>query len=88
MKTKEELHAIVEHWWDMGIVGTLRIFRAPGAEVADCVLEEVIKTREMEPHVRVAFECLMDELGAERGEIFRNKNGEPDRVKIARRFDV
>ena len=87
MKTKEELHDLIDKWWDEEIVGTLRIFRAPGAEVVDCVLEEVIKRREMEPHVKVAFDCLMDETGAERGEFARNKSGDPDRVKIARRFD-
>ena len=87
MKTKQEVHNLVDQWWDDGIVGTLWIYRAPGASVADCVLEEVVKAREMEPHVRVAFECLMDGLGAERGEIFRDKNGDPDRVKITRRYE-
>jgi hypothetical protein len=87
MKTKQEVHDVVDKWWDEGIVGTLMIYRAPGSSVADCILEEVVKAREMEAHVQVAFECLMDGLGAERGEIFRDKNGEPDRVKITRRYD-
>ena len=87
MKTKEEVHDVIDEWWEAGIVGNLILYRAPGAQVAECILEEVIKAREMEAHVKVALECLMDETGAERGEFFRNKNGEPDRVKIARRYD-
>lgn len=88
MKTKQEVHDAVDRWWDEGIVGTLRIYRAPGASVADCVLEEVVKAREMEAHVKVSFDTLMNELGIERGELFRNKDGNPDRVKLARSFGV
>jgi hypothetical protein len=31
---------------------------------------------------------FMDDLGVERGEIVRDKNGAPDRVKLTRRFDA
>lgn len=86
MKTKQELHDLIDRWWDDAIVGNLIIYRAPGAGVVECILEEVVKAREMDAHVRVAFDCLMNELDAERGEMFRNKDGQPDRVKIARRY--
>jgi hypothetical protein len=87
MKTKQEVHDAVDRWWDEGIVGTLRIYRAPGASVAGCVLEEVVKAREMEAHVKVSLDTLMNELNIEQGEMFRNQNGEPDRVKFHRSFD-
>jgi hypothetical protein len=87
MKTKQEVHDLIDQWWEDTIVGNLILYRAPGANVVECILEEVIKIREMEAHVSVAFECLMDGLGAERGEIFRDKNGKPDRVKITRRYE-
>ena len=86
MKTKEEVHDLIDRWWDDDIVGTLLLYRAPGAEVVECILEEVVKAREMEAHVKVAFDCLMDELGIERGEIRRNKAGDPDLVKLTRRY--
>ncbi|GAG18259.1 unnamed protein product, partial [marine sediment metagenome] len=35
-----------------------------------------------------AFGMFMDDLNIERGEIVRNKDGEPDRVKLTRRFDI
>ena len=86
MKTIDEVHELIDKWWDEGIVGNLILYRAPGAQVVDCILEEVVKAREMPAHVKVAFECLMDELDAERGEVYRGKDGKPDRVKIARRY--
>ena len=87
MKTKQDVHDLIDQWWEDDIVGNLILYRAPGAEKVDCILEQVVKSREMEAHVRVAFECLMDELGIERGEVRRNTKGEPDLVKLTRRYD-
>ena len=87
MKTKQEVHDLIDQWWDEDIVGNLILYRAPGAQVVDCILEQVVKAKEMEAHVQVAFECMMDDLGIERGEVRRNVNGKPDLVKLTRRYD-
>ena len=87
MKSLREVHALVDRWWDEGLVGNLIIYRAPGASTADCIIERVVKCREMKPEVRAALELVMDELGVERGEIVRDSKGDPDRIKLTRRFD-
>ena len=87
MKSKEQLHESLDKWWDEGLVGNLIIYRAPGAQLGDCIIERVVKCREMRPEVKAAFSMVMDELGIERGEVFRDKDGNPDRVKLTRRFD-
>ena len=88
MKTREQLHATLDKWWEAKAVGNLIIYRAPNSEQAECIIEKVVKAREMQPTTRAAFEMLMDDLGVERGEMVRNKDGEPDRVKLTRRFDA
>ena len=42
----------------------------------------------MEPTTAAAFGILMDDLNIERGEVVRDKDGNPDRVKLTRRFDA
>ena len=87
MKSREELHKMLDVWWDDGLVGNLIIYRSPGAMLGDCIIERVLKCREMKPEIRAAFVMVMDELGVDRGEVFRNKNGDPDRIKLTRRLD-
>jgi len=87
MKSKEQLMDSVGKWWDAGMVGNLILYRSPGANTGDAIIERVIKAREMDLPVRVAFEMFMDELGIDRGEVFRNSKGEPDRIKLTRSFD-
>jgi hypothetical protein len=87
MKSQKQLMDSVVKWWDAGMVGNLILYRSPGAQTGDAIIERVIKVREMEPHVAAAFEMFMDELDIERGEVFRNSKGEPDRIKLTRRFD-
>ena len=87
MKSKVEVHQMLDKWWDKGLVGNLIIYRAPGASTADCIIERVVKCREMTPEIRAAFEMFMDDLGIERGEIVRDSKGNPDRVKLTRRFN-
>ena len=87
MKSLREVHAVVDKWWADGLVGNLIIYRAPGASTADCIIERVIKCREMKPEISAALELVMDDLGVERGEMVRDGNGNPDRVKLTRRFD-
>ncbi len=87
MKSKEMLLDDVEKWWDAGMVGNLILYRAPGSSTGDSILERVVKMHEMEPHVAASFGMFMDELNVERGEVFRNAKGKPDRVKLTRKFD-
>lgn len=87
MKTKAEIHRAVDQWWDMNMVGNLILYRAPHSSEAECIIERVIKGREMKPETRAAFEMFMDNLGVERGEVVRDKDGRPDRIKLTRRFN-
>lgn len=87
MKSKEELINAAVKWWDAGMVGNLILYRSPGAHGGEAIIERVIKAKEMEPHIRAAFEMFMDELGVERGEVFRNSKGKPDRIKLTRSFN-
>lgn len=79
------LNAIAE-WAEDDIIGRITVYHPPGKKQYGCYLEQTIKAREMEPKVRAAFEFLMDSLGAEKGEFFRDKDGRPDRVTIIRQF--
>lgn len=88
MKTKEEVLATVEKWWDGNMVGNLILYRAPNSAGAESIIERVIKRREMKPETRAAFEMFMDNLGVERGEVARDSEGRPDRIKLTRRFDA
>jgi hypothetical protein len=87
MKTREEVHEIVDEWMDSEMVGNLILYRSPHSEGAECILEQVVKLREMKPTTRASFGMFMDDLGIERGEVVRDKDGNPDRVKLTRRFD-
>jgi len=87
MKTREEIHKVVDKWWAQDMVGNLIIYRAPHTNEAEAIVERVIKKREMPIEVQAAFEMFMDELGVERGEVVRDKDGNPDRVKLTKRFE-
>lgn len=87
MKTIEEVHDVVDEWFGDDMVGNLILYRAPNSQGAECIIEQVVKCREMEPTTRAALGMFMDNLGIERGEVVRDKDGNPDRVKLTRRFD-
>ena len=79
----ETIEALRE-WAEAGAVGNIVFYHPPGLKSYGCYIERTIKAREMEPHVREAFETLMNELGALKGEFHRDKDGRPDRVKIVK----
>jgi hypothetical protein len=87
MKTREEAIKIFSDWLDRGDVGTIFFYHAPNAEVVDCIVEQVIKIREMPHDVGEAFKLFMKKLGVERGEVFCNREGEPDRIRLTRGWD-
>jgi hypothetical protein len=88
MRTLEATIEAIKAWHHSDSVGNLIFYRYPGAQLIETIEERVVKVKEMEPEVSEAFILFMDKLGIERGEIFRNSKGEPDRVKLTRRIDV
>lgn len=88
MKSEEDAVRSFRKWYRNNTVGLLTFYHAPNAKECDCIIERVVKAREMKPEVRAAFEFLMDELGIEKGEMHRNANGQPDRIKYTRRYDI
>jgi hypothetical protein len=86
MKSEKEAVESFRSWFRNNTVGLLTFYHAPNAPEVECIIERVVKAREMKPEVRAAFEFLMDELGIEKGELHRNANGKPDRIKFTRRF--
>ena len=87
MKTEKECLDVLREWFSDGLVGNIIFYRSPHSDGAEAIIEQVVKVREMKPTTRAAFGMLMDDLGVERGEVFRDKDGNPDRIKLTRRFD-
>jgi hypothetical protein len=88
MRTLEATIEALKSWHRSDSVGNLILYRYPGAQLIETIEERVVKVKEMDEDVAAAFILFMDKLGIERGEIFRNNRGEPDRVKLTRRIDV
>ena len=86
MKTESQCVEAFKRWFRTDTVGNMILYHAPGAQECEIILEQVVKAREMKPEVRAAFEMVMDELGIERGEMRRDKDGRPDLIKLTRRF--
>ena len=88
MRTKEEVHEILDEWMDSEAVGNIMFYHAPQSNGYEAIIEKTVKAREMHLTTRAAFEMFMDDMEIERGTVFRNKDGEPDRVTLTRRFDI
>jgi len=84
MKTLEQAKKCLEEWFNEGAVGNIIFYHSPGSKFIDVIMERVVKCREMPPHINSAFCEFMDEMQIERGEVFRGKDGKPDRIKITR----
>ena len=88
MRTLDATIEYLKEWHRSDKVGNLIHYRYPGAKLIETIEERVVKVKEMKPEVAEAFKLFMDELGIERGEVFRNSKGDPDRVTLTRRLDV
>lgn len=88
MRTLEATIEALKNWHRSDSVGNLIFYRYPGAQLIETIEERVVKVKEMDSDVSAAFILFMDKLGVERGEVFRNSNGKPDRIKLTRRVDV
>jgi len=86
MKTLQDVKELLHEWGTSNKVGSLLLFKYPGTKEINVLEERVVKLREMDEETANAFVILMDNLGIERGEVVRNKEGLPDRVKLTRRI--
>ena len=86
MKTLEQGLESIRSWYRDECVGNLVIFRAPRSQNIDIVGEQTVKLREMDKETQAAVWKVFDLFDSERVELFRDKDGRPDRVKVIRRF--
>lgn len=86
MKTLSQLFSTIQTWYDDDCVGNIVVFRAPRSQNVDVVGEQTIKLREMDKETRETVWRVFDLLDAERIELYKDKDGRPDRVKVVRRF--
>lgn len=86
MYTRDEAHAVLDRWYDESNVGNLTFFRAPRAKHVWAVIEKVVKKREMSTEARDAFERFVGMFDAQKGEFYRDNEGNPDRVKFTRSY--
>lgn len=87
MKTREEAIKALESWLDGQAVGNIIFYHAPGSDMVDCIVEQVVKINEMKPGIAAAFASFMNGLGIARGEVFTGRDGQPDRVRLTRSWD-
>lgn len=83
--TRDEAIRCFCQWFDDGCVGNLVMFRSPRSSHVDCVIEETIKLREFAKEDQKLVLSVFDILDSEKVEMFRDKFGNPDRVKVIRR---
>jgi len=86
MMTIDAAHEELQKWYDGNCVGVLLTFRAPRSGMVDQIVEETIKMKEMSSESREAVRRVFDELDSEKVELFKDKNGNPDRAKVVRRI--
>jgi hypothetical protein len=84
MKSLSEVLEDLKFWADREIVGNITFYHPPGKRQYGAYIEQTIKAREMDDETRKAFETLLENLGALKGEFHRDKDGRPDRVKITK----
>lgn len=86
MKSIDEAVKDIVEWNEDGCVGNLILFSAPRSQNVDIIAEQTIKLREMDRETRDAIHNVFDLLDSERIELFRDKDGYPDRAKVIRRL--
>ena len=84
MKTQDEAHATLDKWFESGCVGNLIFYRAPRAKHVDAIVEQVVKTFEMDQASQDAFVTFMRLMDVQKGEVHCDKDGNPDRIKLTR----
>jgi len=84
MYSKRETLERVIKWLEGPRVGNMKIFHPPAANMYDYFIEETIKLHEMNDEQRAAVCAVFDLFEARRVEMFSDKTGKPDRIKITR----
>lgn len=84
MKSLQDCKEFLHKWKKGNNVGTLLFYSWPGSDGFEIIEERVVKVREMDEDTAAAFVFFMESLGVERGEVFRDKKGAPDRIKLVR----
>lgn len=70
--------------WHKDCVGYAILYSPPRMSTIDGFIEETVKLHEMEDWEREAVLKIFDVFEFEKAELFRDKEGNPDRVKISR----
>jgi len=87
MKNLQDAKEFLHKWKKEGNVGTLFFYSWPKSDGFEIIEERVVKVREMNQDAASAFIFLMETLGIEKGEMHRDKDGKPDRIKYTRRVN-
>ena len=86
MKTLDSALKLISRWHGEGCVGNLVVFRAPRSQNVDIVGEQTIKMRELDRETQETIRNLFSLVDSEKIELFRDKDGIPDRIRIVRRY--
>ena len=86
MMTIDDAVATIRKWYADESVGNLVIFRAPRSDYVDIIGESTVKLFEMDEETKESVRKTFELLDSEKIELFRDKNGYPDRAKVIRRF--
>lgn len=84
MRMISEMIDVLEKWVAEDSVGNLVLYHPPKVSKFGAYIEQTIKARELNDETIAALNTLVKNLGADRGEFFCDKDGNPDRVKIVR----
>ena len=85
MMTRDEGVKALTDWFDDGCVGNITFFRSPFNRSMDAVIEETIKLREMDNDTEDVVRSVFHRLDSEKVTLYKDKHGQPDRVKVIRR---
>ena len=86
MKTLDAALKLISSWYSEGCVGNLVVFKAPRSQNVDIVGEQTIKLRELDRETQEVVRKLFDLVDSEKIELFRDKDGLPDRIRVVRRY--
>jgi uncharacterized protein YeeX (DUF496 family) len=86
MMTIEESHKKLQQWYDNGCVGNITVFRAPRSDYVDMIGETTIKMFELDEESRDVVRKVFDVLDSEKIELFKDRDGNPDRARVVRRY--
>ena len=85
MRPKSEMLTVVTGWSDSDRSGNLVLFQPPRSEVFDAFVEETIKLHEMTETEKSVALAMFDKFDATKIEMFRSKEGNPDRIRVTRK---